>query len=110
VESYHVCDRPGQISVHRPFYPNGAYEGRRKEDLFRGHGVSHRSLCCAGLPLAGRLKNGMKAQRMRFGLYSLNLTNHSNPLEVYNNVTSPYFGHFVGFQHRVNGFVVDIVD
>jgi len=26
--------------VHRPFYPNGGYKGRRKEDLFRGHGVS----------------------------------------------------------------------
>jgi hypothetical protein len=37
---YSVCDKPEQISVHRPFYPNGEYKGRRKEDLFRGHGVS----------------------------------------------------------------------
>jgi hypothetical protein len=37
---YSVCDYPEQISVHRPFYPNGAYTGRRKEELFRGHGVS----------------------------------------------------------------------
>jgi len=37
---YSVCDKPGQISVHRPFYPNGKYKGRRKDDLFRGHGVS----------------------------------------------------------------------
>ena len=37
---YSVCDKPGQISVHRPFYLNGAYKGRRKEDLFRAHGVS----------------------------------------------------------------------
>jgi hypothetical protein len=37
---YSVCDKPGQISVHRPFYPNGKYKGRRKEVLFRGHGVS----------------------------------------------------------------------
>jgi len=37
---YSVCDYPEQISVHRPFYPNGAYKGKRKEDLFRGHGVS----------------------------------------------------------------------
>ncbi|MGB7591768.1 MAG: hypothetical protein WBO19_11055, partial [Terriglobia bacterium] len=29
-----------------------------------------------------------------------NVTNHQNPRDVYNNVTSPYFGHFVGFQHR----------
>ena len=37
---YSVCDRPDQISVHRPFYPKGAYKGRHKEDLFHGHGVS----------------------------------------------------------------------
>lgn len=58
------------------------------------------------LPLLGSLKN----RKLRVGLYSLNLTNHSNALDVYNNATSPYFGHFVGFQHRVNGFVVDVVN
>jgi hypothetical protein len=58
------------------------------------------------LPFLGNLKS----RKLRFGVYSLNLTNHSNPLQVYNNVTSPYFGHFVGFQHRVNGFVIDIVN
>jgi hypothetical protein len=35
-----VCDKPDQISVHRPFYPNDKFKGRRKEDLFRGHSVS----------------------------------------------------------------------
>ncbi len=49
-------------------------------------------------------------KKIRFGLYSINLTNHSNALAVYNNVTSPVFGHFVGFQHRVNGFVLDAVN
>ncbi len=58
------------------------------------------------LPFLGSLKN----RKLRFGLYSINLTNHSNALDVYNNVSSPYFGHFVGFQHRVNGFVVDVVN
>jgi len=58
------------------------------------------------LPFLGTIKN----RKLRFGLYTLNLTNHSNPLAVYNNVTSPYFGHFVGFQHRVSGFVIDIVN
>jgi hypothetical protein len=24
---YSVCDKPEQISVHRPFYPNDAYKG-----------------------------------------------------------------------------------
>jgi hypothetical protein len=39
-EFYSVCDEPEQISVHRPFYPNVKFKGRRKEDLFRGHGIS----------------------------------------------------------------------
>jgi hypothetical protein len=32
------------------------------------------------------------------GIY--NITNHYNPLDVYNNVASPYYGHFAGPQHR----------
>jgi hypothetical protein len=55
------------------------------------------------LPFLGKKK-------LRFGVYTINLTNHTNPLEIYNNVTSPYFGHFVGFQHRSNGFVIDAVN
>jgi hypothetical protein len=51
----------------------------------------------------------LRNRKLRLGLYTINLTNHSNWLDVYNNVTSPYFGHFVGFRHRVNGFVIDIV-
>ena len=53
----------------------------------------------------GRIKD----HRLRLGVYSLNITNHSNPHDVYNNVASPVFGHFVGFQHRVNGLLIDIV-
>jgi hypothetical protein len=37
---YRVCDKPEQISVHRPFYPNGQYKGRLKQDLFHAHGVN----------------------------------------------------------------------
>lgn len=59
------------------------------------------------LPFVG---GKLKSKKIRFGLYTLNLTNHSNPLAVYDNVTSPVFGHFVGFQHRVNGFVLDAVN
>jgi len=58
------------------------------------------------LPFVGKAKE----RKLRLGIYTLNLTNHSNALEVYNNVTSPYFGHFVGFQHRVYGFVIDAVN
>jgi hypothetical protein len=58
------------------------------------------------LPFLGNMKN----RKLRFGIYSLNLTNHLNALDVYNNVSSPYFGHFVGFQHRVDGLVIDVVN
>jgi hypothetical protein len=53
----------------------------------------------------GRLKN----RRFRIGVYSLNVTNHLNPHDVFNNVASPDFGEFVGFQHRVNGLLIDLV-
>ena len=54
---------------------------------------------------AGRLKD----HRFRLGIYSLNTTNHQNPHDVFNNITSSDFGHFVGFQHRVTGMLIDIV-
>jgi hypothetical protein len=37
---YSVCDEPGEVSMHRPFYPNGKYKGRRREALLRGLDVS----------------------------------------------------------------------
>jgi hypothetical protein len=49
-------------------------------------------------------------RKIRFGVYSLNLTNHRNPLDIYNNVTSPLFGRFAGFQHRIDGLVIDLVN
>jgi Carboxypeptidase regulatory-like domain len=70
----------------------------------------YREFKIGSLPLTGWLGNGMKERKIRFGVYSLNLTDHSNPLEVYNNAASPFFDHFVGFQHRVNGFVIDVVN
>ena len=57
-------------------------------------------------PFLGPLRNRI----LRIGFYSINLTNHSNPLEIYNNITSPIFGHFVGFQHQVDGLVIDFVN
>ena len=38
-EFWSVCDEPGEISVHRPFYPNGPYMGRRQAHLLLGHAV-----------------------------------------------------------------------
>jgi hypothetical protein len=60
---YSVCDKPEQISVHRPFYPNGAYKGRRKEDLFRGHGVSSLE------PLLRRCERGGNGQKQACCLF-----------------------------------------
>jgi hypothetical protein len=50
------------------------------------------------------------ANSQRFGVYTINLTNHLNALAVYSNVASPLFGEFAGFQHRVDGLVIDLVD
>jgi hypothetical protein len=51
-----------------------------------------------------------KNRKLRLGIYSLNVTNHSNPRDVFNNITSPRFGQLTGFQHRVDGFVIDVVN
>lgn len=57
------------------------------------------------LPLFSWVKN----HKFRGAFAVFNLTNHSNPLDVFSNVASPYFGNFVGFQHRVYDLSVDIV-
>jgi hypothetical protein len=49
-------------------------------------------------------------RKIRFGVYTLNMTNHQNAHDVYSNVTSPLFGRFVGFQHRIDGLVIDFVN
>jgi hypothetical protein len=48
--------------------------------------------------------------KVRVGLFSINLTNHGNFHDVYNNVTSPLFGEFTGFQRRVDGFILSFAD
>jgi len=57
------------------------------------------------IPLLNRSKN----RKIRIGVYSTDVTNQRNPHDVYNNVTSPIFGEFAGFQKRVNGLVLDLV-
>jgi hypothetical protein len=49
-------------------------------------------------------------RKVRLGLYSVNLTNHKNYNDVFRNTTSPFFGQFAGFEHRINGFVLEIVE
>jgi Carboxypeptidase regulatory-like domain len=60
------------------------------------------------LPLPG--VNRSSRRKVRLGIYSINLTNHKNFRDVFSNVTSPFFGRFAGFEHRINGFVLEIVE
>jgi hypothetical protein len=50
-----------------------------------------------------------KRHVFRAGLAVFDITGHLNPLDVYNNTASPYFGHFVGFQHRSFATYFDLV-
>ena len=58
------------------------------------------------LPFMGRSSN----RKIRFGIYSLDVTNHQNPHDVYNEVASPFFGRFAGFDRRLDGFVIDFLN
>ncbi|HVO57053.1 MAG TPA: carboxypeptidase regulatory-like domain-containing protein [Dongiaceae bacterium] len=51
-----------------------------------------------------------KKHHIRLGFYALNVTNHGNFNAVYNNVTAPNFGQFVGFLDRREGAVIDFID
>jgi hypothetical protein len=51
----------------------------------------------------------LKKHRLRLAFQIFNVTNHENPVEVFNNIASPFFGHFVGFQHRFYDVSMDIV-
>lgn len=51
-----------------------------------------------------------KGRQVRVGFYSLNVTNHGNFNAVYNDITASQFGQFAGFERRVNGIVLDIVN
>lgn len=50
-----------------------------------------------------------KLHKFRLGVYSTDITNRQNPHDVFNNVTSPQFGEFAGFQRRYTGMVLDFV-
>jgi hypothetical protein len=56
------------------------------------------------LPLPWIKKHVMRGQFTTF-----NLTNHTNPRDVYNNTASPFFDHFVGNQHRFFDTGLDII-
>ena len=50
-----------------------------------------------------------KIHKVRLGVYSTDITNRQNPHDVYNNITSPVFGQFAGFQRRYTGLVLDLI-
>jgi hypothetical protein len=50
----------------------------------------------------------LKHHKARGSFLVYNLTNHSNARDVYNNVASPLYGHFAGFQHRLFDLRLDI--
>jgi len=62
------------------------------------------------IPFFGSEHGKGKGHHVRLGFYSLNVTNHGNFNAVYNNVTAPNFGQFVGFLDRREGAVIDFVD
>jgi len=50
------------------------------------------------------------ARRIRLGAYVINLTDHHNFNQVYNNVTSPLFGQFAGFDRQKAAFLLSVVN
>ena len=50
-----------------------------------------------------------KNHKFRIGFFVYNVFDHQNPRNVYNNITSPYFNHFVGILHRSYNASFDIV-
>ncbi len=51
----------------------------------------------------------VRKHTLRGAIGAYNVTNHLNPRDVYNSVTSPYFGHFAGPQHRTYEPFIDFV-
>jgi hypothetical protein len=49
-----------------------------------------------------------KIRKIRVGVYSLDVTNRQNPHDVYNNMASPIFGQFAGFQRRFTGLALGL--
>ena len=50
------------------------------------------------------------SRKIRLGLCMINLTNHGNYTTVYNNVASPAFGQFTGFERQKTAFLLSVVN
>ena len=64
----------------------------------------YREFQISSLPFLGYFKG----RTGRLGIFSIDVTNHQNPHDVFSNVTSPNFGQFTGFGRRVDGFVFEV--
>ena len=53
-------------------------------------------------------KEHSKTHKVRVGVFTLNGTNHKNPHDVFNNVSSPIFGEFAGLQRRFTGLTIGL--
>jgi len=53
---------------------------------------------------------GVGTRKVRLGLYMINLTKHGNFNAVYDNITSPRFGEFTGFQRQQTAFLLSVVN
>ena len=51
----------------------------------------------------------VRKHTLRGGVSVFNLTNHGNYRDVYNTVTSPYFGAYAGFEHRFYDLSLDVL-
>ena len=58
------------------------------------------------MPFMGRSSH----RKIRLGLFSLDVTNHQNPHDVYNDIASQFFARFTGYERRRDGFVIDIIE
>jgi hypothetical protein len=61
-------------------------------------------------PLHLSFMEASSKRKIRFGVYTLNLTNGQNPHDVYNNVASPLFGRFAKLDKRFCGLGIDVAD
>jgi hypothetical protein len=51
-----------------------------------------------------------KPRKIHIGIFSLDVTNRLNPNDVFNNVSSPLFGHFAGFLRRLTGLEINLTE
>ncbi|MGH9395894.1 MAG: TonB-dependent receptor [Terriglobia bacterium] len=51
----------------------------------------------------------LKDHKFRGAIEVYDITNHQNPVDVYNNIASPYYGHYIGFQHMTFNTFFDLI-